>query len=103
MKRNPMGTKSGRRKKGGSGCLGTILLLVLILLGAALYCSSEGRLQKAYIGIAKFENRIKGIDGISGASVEKVKGDASRHSAAIRSLLRIDSKTEDDSLPSSLQ
>lgn len=98
-----MGTKSGHRKRRGSGCLGTILLLVLILLGAALYCSSEGRLQKAYIGIAKFENRIKGIDGISGASVDKVKGDASRHSAAIRSFLRIDRGTEEAPLPSSLQ
>ena len=55
-------------------------LVVLLLFWAA----SEHRLRPAYIGIAKFENKIKGIDGISSASLAKVKGDARRHSRMIR-------------------
>ena len=59
-----------------------ILLAVLVLV--LIWASSERRLRPAYIGIAKFENKIKGIDGISSASLAKVKGDARRHSRMLR-------------------
>ena len=55
-------------------------MLVLLLCWA----SSEQRLRPAYLGIARLENKIKGIDGISAASVAEVKGDARRHSRLIR-------------------
>jgi D-alanyl-D-alanine dipeptidase len=60
-----------------------ILLAVLVLV--LIWASSERRLRPAYIGIAKFENKVKGIDGISSASLAKVKGDARRHSRMLRS------------------
>ena len=59
-----------------------IILAVLVLL--LCWAGSERRLRPVYLGIARFENRIKGIDGISSASVAKVKGDARRHSLMIR-------------------
>ncbi len=59
-------------------------LLLLILVLALVWAGSERRLRPAYLGIARFENKIKGIDGISAASVAKVKGDARRHSLMIR-------------------
>ncbi len=60
------------------------LLLILILL--LVWAGSERRLRPAYLGIARFENKLKGIDGISAASVAKVKGDARRHSRFIRTV-----------------
>ena len=59
-----------------------IILVALVLL--LCWAGSEKRLRPAYLGIARFENRIKGIDGVSAASVAKVKGDARRHSRFIR-------------------
>ena len=59
-----------------------VLAAVVVLL--LFWAASEHRLRPAYIGIAKFENRIKGIDGISAASLAKVKGDARRHSRMLR-------------------
>ena len=59
-----------------------ILLAVVVLV--LFWAASEHRLRPAYIGIAKLENKIKGIDGISAASLAKVKGDARRHSKMIR-------------------
>ena len=61
-----------------------ILLAILVLL--LVWAGSERRLRPAYLGIARFENRIKGIDGISAASVAKVKGDARRHARFIRTV-----------------
>ena len=58
-----------------------ILVLLALLL---VWAGSERRLRPAYLGIARMENKIKGIDGISAASVAKVKGDARRHSRIIR-------------------
>ena len=48
-----------------------ILLAVIVLV--LFWAASEHRLRPAYIGIAKLENKIKGIDGISAASLAKVK------------------------------
>ena len=59
-----------------------VLAAVVVLL--LFWAASEHRLRPAYISIAKFENRIKGIDGISAASLAKVKGDARRHSRMLR-------------------
>ena len=59
-----------------------ILLAVLVLV--LIWASSERRLRPAYISIAKFENKMRGIDGISAASLAEVKGDARRHSLLIR-------------------
>ena len=59
-----------------------ILLAVVVLV--LFWAASEHRLRPAYIGIAKLENKIKGIDGISAASLAEVKGDARRHSKMIR-------------------
>ena len=59
-----------------------ILLAVLVLV--LIWASSERRLRPAYISIAKFENKMRGIDGISAASLAEVKGDARRHSRLIR-------------------
>jgi D-Ala-D-Ala dipeptidase vanX. Metallo peptidase. MEROPS family M15D len=69
-------------KKNKSTQLPLILTLVVVLL--LILAGSERRLRPTYIGIAKFENKIKGIDGISAASLAKVKGDARRHSLMIR-------------------
>ena len=60
------------------------LLLILVLV--LVWAGSERRLRPAYLGIARFENKLKGIDGISAASVAKVKGDARRHSRFIRTV-----------------
>ena len=68
-------------KKSSKVLLFMAAILVLLLFWAA----SEHRLRPAYIGIAKFENKIKGVDGISSASLAMVKGDARRHSRMIRS------------------
>ena len=68
-------TKSSRR------VLWILLAIVVVLL---VWASSERRLRPAYIGIAKFENKMRGIDGISAASLAEVKGDARRHSKMIR-------------------
>ena len=59
-----------------------IVLAVVVLV--LLWASSEQRLRPVYISIAQFENKIKGIDGISAASLAQVKGDARRHSRMIR-------------------
>ena len=61
-----------------------VILIALALL--LVWAGGEQRLRPAYLGIARFENRIKGIDGISAASVAKVKGDARRHSRFIRTV-----------------
>ena len=61
------------------------LILAAIVVLILFWAASEHRLRPAYIGIAKFENKVKGIDGISSASLAKVKGDARRHSRMIRS------------------
>ena len=61
------------------------LILAAIVILILFWAASEHRLRPAYIGIAKFENKVKGIDGISSASLAKVKGDARRHSRMIRS------------------
>ena len=58
-----------------------ILAAVVVLL--LFWAASEHRLRPAYIAIAKFENKMKGIDGITAASLAKVKGDARRHSTLI--------------------
>ncbi|MDY6418324.1 MAG: M15 family metallopeptidase [Bacteroidales bacterium] len=68
-------TKSSRR------VLWILLAIVVVLL---VWASSERRLRPAYVSIAKFENKMRGIDGISAASLAKVKGDARRHSKMIR-------------------
>ena len=60
--------------------------LLLLLVLALVWAGSERRLRPVYLGIARFENKIKGIDGISAASVAKVKGDARRHSRFIRTV-----------------
>jgi len=70
------------KKKKSSHRIFWILLAVLVLV--LVWASSEQRLRPAYISIAKFENKIKGIDGISAASLAQVKGDARRHSRMIR-------------------
>ena len=65
-------------------------IVAILILVAALVCVfawDVNRLQGAYMKIARFENRIKGIDGISGASQAKVLDDARRHSAGIRSIV----------------
>ena len=67
-------------KKSSKVLLFVAAFLVLLLFWAA----SEHRLRPAYIGIARLENKIKGIDGISSASLAKVKGDARRHSRILR-------------------
>ena len=59
-----------------------ILLAVIVLV--LFWAASEHRLRPAYIGIAKLENKIRGIDGITSASLAKVKGDARRHSLMLR-------------------
>ena len=61
------------------------LILAAIVVLVLFWAASEHRLRPAYIGIAKFENKVKGIDGISAASLAKVKGDARRHSRLLRS------------------
>ena len=61
------------------------LILAAIVILILFWAASEHRLRPAYIGIAKFENKVKGIDGISSASLAKVKGDARRHSRMLRS------------------
>ena len=61
------------------------LILAAIVVLVLFWAASEHRLRPAYIGIAKFENKVKGIDGISSASLALVKGDARRHSRMIRS------------------
>ena len=61
------------------------LILAAIVVLVLFWAASEHRLRPAYIGIAKFENKVKGIDGISAASLAKVKGDARRHSRMLRS------------------
>jgi D-alanyl-D-alanine dipeptidase len=61
------------------------LILAACVVLLLFWAASEHRLRPAYIGIAKFENKIKGIDGISSASLAKVKGDARRHSRMLRS------------------
>ena len=71
-----------KQKKSSRRILWGLLALVVLLL---FWAASEHRLRPAYIGIARLENRIKGIDGISSASLAKVKGDARRHSRFIRS------------------
>ena len=70
-----------KNKKSSRRALWVILAVLVLLL---VWAGSERRLRPAYLGIARFENKIKGIDGISAASVAKVKGDARRHSRAIR-------------------
>ena len=70
------------KSKRSSGRILWILLILLVLL--LCWASSEQRLRPAYLGIARLENKIKGIDGISAASVAEVKGDARRHSRLIR-------------------
>ena len=70
-----------KNKESSRRALRFILLLLILLL---CWAGSERRLRPAYLGIARFENKIKGIDGISAASVAKVKGDARRHSRFIR-------------------
>ncbi|MBR4789213.1 MAG: hypothetical protein IK030_05835, partial [Bacteroidales bacterium] len=65
-------------------------IVAILILVAALVCVfawDVNRLQGAYMKIARFENRIKGIDGITGASQAKVLDDARRHSAGIRSIV----------------
>ncbi len=62
-----------------------LLILAACVVLLLFWAASEHRLRPAYIGIAKFENKIKGIDGISSASLAKVKGDARRHSRMLRS------------------
>ena len=62
-----------------------LLILAAIVVLVLFWAASEHRLRPAYIGIAKFENKMKGIDGISSASLAKVKGDARRHSRMLRS------------------
>ncbi len=69
------------KKKNSSRRVLWILLAIVVVL---VWASSEHRLRPAYIGIAKFENKMRGIDGISAASLAEVKGDARRHSLLIR-------------------
>jgi len=61
-----------------------LLILAAIVVLVLFWAASEHRLRPAYIGIAKFENKMRGIDGISSASLALVKGDARRHSRMIR-------------------
>ena len=61
-----------------------LLILAAALVFLLFWAASEHRLRPAYIGIARLENKIKGIDGISSASLAKVKGDARRHSRFLR-------------------
>ena len=60
------------------------LILAVIVVLLLIWAASEQRLRPAYISIAKFENKVRGIDGISAASLASVKGDARRHSRLIR-------------------
>jgi D-alanyl-D-alanine dipeptidase len=61
-----------------------LLILAAIVVLVLFWAASEQRLRPAYISIAKFENKVRGIDGISAASLAQVKGDARRHSRMIR-------------------
>jgi D-alanyl-D-alanine dipeptidase len=70
-----------KKKNSSRRVLWILLAIVVVLL---VWASSERRLRPAYIGIAKFENKMRGIDGISAASLAEVKGDARRHSKMIR-------------------
>ena len=70
-------------KKKKSPCKSLWIILVVIVL-VLCWAASEQRLRPAYISIAKFENKMRGIDGISAASLASVKGDARRHSRLIR-------------------
>ena len=70
-----------KNKKSPHRILWILLAAVVLVL---FWAASEHRLRPAYIGIAKLENKIKGIDGISAASLAQVKGDARRHSRMIR-------------------
>ena len=70
-----------KQKKSSHRVLWILLIFVVLVL---CFAASERRLQPAYISIAKFENRMRGIDGISAASLAEVKGDARRHSRLIR-------------------
>ena len=73
-------------------------IVAILVLVAALVCVFAGnvnRLQGAYLKIARFENRVKGIDGITGASQAKVLDDARRHSAGIRSIVGLSPDKED--------
>ena len=73
-------------------------IVAILVLVAALVCVFAGnvnRLQGAYLKIARFENRVKGIDGITGASQAKVLDDARRHSAGIRSIVGMSPDKED--------
>ena len=70
-----------------------IILVALVLL--LCWAGSEQRLRPAYLAIARFENKIKGIDGISAASVAKVKGDARRHSRTIRTVFGLFGKAKE--------
>ncbi len=69
-----------KQKSPRKGLCAFFVVVVLVLCWAA----SEQRLRPAYISIAKFENKVRGIDGISAASLASVKGDARRHSRLIR-------------------
>ena len=71
-------------KKKKSPCKALWIILVVVVL-VLCWAASEQRLRPAYISIAKFENKMRGIDGISAASLASVKGDARRHSRLIRS------------------
>ena len=73
-------------------------IVAILVLVAALVCVFAGnvnRLRVAYLKIARFENRVKGIDGITGASQAKVLDDARRHSAGIRSIVGLSPDKED--------
>jgi D-alanyl-D-alanine dipeptidase len=70
-----------KNKKSPHRILWILLAIVVLVL---VWASSEQRLRPAYISIAKFENKMRGIDGISAASLAQVKGDARRHSRLIR-------------------
>jgi len=72
-----------KQKRSSRRILWTLLAVLVLLL---VWACGERRLRPAYLGIARFENKIKGIDGISAASVAKVKGDARRHSRMIRTV-----------------
>ena len=71
-----------KKKKNSRRILWILLAVILLVL---VWASSEQRLRPAYVSIAKFENKMRGIDGISAASLAEVKGDARRHSRLIRS------------------
>ena len=70
-----------KKKKTSHRGLWILLIFVVLVL---CFAASERRLRPTYIGIAKFENKMRGIDGISAASLAEVKGDARRHSRMIR-------------------